>query len=131
MRYLLAVNGTLMRGLELNRNLVDNGAVFVKETETAPEYRVWTIGDVHPAMIRTPGEGGAVALEVWEVPAAALADILSKEPAGLTIGKVVLADGSEVLGVLGEPFLVEGQKEITEFGGWRGYLTAKGLTAHP
>jgi gamma-glutamylcyclotransferase (GGCT)/AIG2-like uncharacterized protein YtfP len=125
MRHLLAVNGTLMRGLELNRNLVDNGAVLIKETETAPEYRVWTVNDVHPAMIRTPGQGGAVALEVWEVPAAALADILSKEPAGLTIGKVVLADGSEVLGVLGEPFLVEGQKEITEFGGWRGYLAAK------
>jgi gamma-glutamylcyclotransferase (GGCT)/AIG2-like uncharacterized protein YtfP len=125
MPHLLAVNGTLMRGLELNRNLVDNGAVFIKETETAPEYRVWTVNDVHPAMIRTPGEGGAVALEVWEVPAAALADILSKEPAGLTIGKVALADGSEVLGVLGEPFLVEGQKEITEFGGWRGYLAAK------
>ncbi|GAA2359533.1 allophanate hydrolase-related protein [Dactylosporangium salmoneum] len=125
MRYLLAVNGTLMRGLELNQNLVGNGAVFVKETETAPEYRVWTINDVHPAMIRTPGEGGAVALEVWEVPAAALADILSKEPAGLTVGKVALADGSEVLGVLGEPFLVEGQREITEFGGWRGYLARK------
>ena len=121
----LAVNGTLMRGLELNRNLVDNGAIFVKETETVPEYRLWTINDIHPAMIRTPGEGGAVSLEVWEVPAAALADILSKEPPGLAIGKVALADGSEVLGVLGEPFLVEGQKEITEFGGWRSYLAAK------
>jgi hypothetical protein len=124
-RHLLAVNGTLMRGLQLNRNLVDNDAVFVRETETAPEYRLWTINDVHPAMMRTPGEGGAVSLEIWEVPAAALADILSKEPAGLSIGKVVLADGSEVLGVLGEPFLVKGQKEITEFGGWRGYLAAK------
>jgi gamma-glutamylcyclotransferase (GGCT)/AIG2-like uncharacterized protein YtfP len=128
--YLLAVNGTLMRGLELNRNLVDNGAVFVKETETASEYRIWSINDVHPAMIRTPGEGGAVGVEVWEVPADALADILSKEPAGLTIGKVRLSDGSEVLGVLGEPFLVEGRDEITEFGGWRGYLAEKGLTAH-
>lgn len=121
----LAVNGTLMRGLELNHNLVDNGGVFVKEAETAPEYRLWTINDIHPAMIRTPGDGGAVSLEVWEVPAVALADILSKEPPGLTIGKVALADGSEVLGVLGEPFLVEGQKEITEFGGWRSYLAAK------
>ena len=125
MDYLLAVNGTLMRGLELNPNLTDNGATFVSETTTAPEYRVWSINDVHPGMLRTPGAGAAVALEVWNVPAEALAVILGREPEGLTIGKVLLADGSAVLGVLAEPFLVEGQREITEFGGWRGYLAAK------
>jgi gamma-glutamylcyclotransferase (GGCT)/AIG2-like uncharacterized protein YtfP len=126
MRSLLAVNGTLMRGLELNANLVDNGATFVEETTTAPEYRLWSINDIHPAMLRTPGEGGPVAVEVWSVPAAALADILHKEPAGLAIGKVTLADGRQVLGVLGEPSLVAGQHEITEFGGWRAYRAAAG-----
>jgi hypothetical protein len=125
MDYQLAVNGTLMRGLELNPNLTNNGATFVLETTTAPEYRVWSINDVHPGMLRTPGEGAAVALEVWNVPGEALAVILGSEPAGLTIGKVVLADGSVVLGVLAEPFLVADKREITEFGGWRGYLAAK------
>jgi hypothetical protein len=38
---------------------------------------------------------------------------------------VVLKDGSIVLGVLGEPFLCEGQREITAFGGWRGYIAAR------
>ena len=33
------------------------------------------------------------------------------EPAGLTIGKVVLADGREVLGVLGEPWLCESRRD--------------------
>jgi gamma-glutamylcyclotransferase (GGCT)/AIG2-like uncharacterized protein YtfP len=121
MNVLLAVNGTLMRGLELNPNLVDNGATFVEETTTAAEYRLWTINDVHPAMIRTPGQGTAVAVEVWELPPEALVDVLSKEPTGLTVGKVTLADGRELLGVLGEPALVAGQREITEFGGWRAY----------
>jgi hypothetical protein len=46
---------------------------------------------------------------------------LSKEPAGLAIGKVKLSDGEEVLGVLGEAFLCEGQREITAYGGWRAY----------
>ena len=47
MRYLrtmdipLAVNGTLMRGLELNGNLTVAGAHFVREAATAPEYRLW------------------------------------------------------------------------------------------
>jgi len=30
-----------------------------------------------------------------------------------------------VLGVLGEPFLCEGQREITEHGGWRAYIAAQ------
>lgn len=125
MGHLLAVNGTLMRGLALNHKLVDSGAVFVREAETAPEYRLWTVDDVHPAMIRSPGKGGAISLELWDVPPAALPEILINEPAGLAIGKVVLADGGVVLGILGEPFLVEGRKEITTFGGWRNYLAVK------
>jgi hypothetical protein len=40
---------------------------------------------------------------------------------------VVLDDGSVILGVIGEPALVEGQREITEHGGWRAYAAAHGL----
>lgn len=121
----LAVNGTLMRGLALNDNLLDVGAVFVEETTTAPCYRLWSINDNHPAMIRTTdGTGTSVALEIWEVPAAGIATVLTQEPAGLAIGKVLLADETTVLGVVGEPFLVEGQREITDFGGWRPYTAS-------
>jgi hypothetical protein len=51
--------------------------------------------------------------------------ILLAEPPGLAVGKVVLRDGSIVLGVLGEPFLCEGKREITEYGGWRAYVASK------
>lgn len=122
---LLAVNGTLMRGLELNPNMLAVGATFVREDETDACYRIWTIDDRHPAMMRTPGEGTRVALEIWSVPAAGLGKILQNEPPGLSIGKVVLRDGSIVLGVLGEPFLCAGRREITEFGGWRAYMASK------
>ena len=122
---LLAVNGTLMRGLELNKNLLDVGATFVREDETDACYRIWSIDDRHPAMLRTPGAGARVALELWDVPASGLARILQNEPPGLAIGKVVLRDGSIVLGVLGEPFLCEGRREITAFGGWRAYVAAR------
>jgi hypothetical protein len=122
---LLAVNGTLMRGLELNPNMLAAGATFVREDQTGACYRIWSIGDRHPAMLRTPGAGTSVALELWEVPVAGLAKILLNEPPGLAIGKVVLQDGSIVLGVLGEPFLCEGQREITEFGGWRAYIATQ------
>jgi gamma-glutamylcyclotransferase (GGCT)/AIG2-like uncharacterized protein YtfP len=122
---LLAVNGTLMRGLALNGNLLAAGATFVREARTAPVYRLWSIEDRHPAMVRVASGGVAVALEVWSVPAAGLAAILLQEPPGLSIGKVRLEDGTEVLGVLGEPVLCEGQREITAHGGWRAYLAAR------
>jgi hypothetical protein len=114
-----------MRGLELNPNMLAAGATFVREDQTAACYRLFSIGDRHPAMLRTTGEAARVALEIWEVPANGVAQILLNEPPGLAIGKVLLDDGSIVLGVLGEPFLCEGQKEITALGGWRAYTASR------
>jgi Allophanate hydrolase C-terminal domain len=122
----LAVNGTLMRGLELHSNLIEAGAVFVRDALTSPVYRLWSIEDRHPAMVRVAAGGAGIAVEVWELPPEGLARILMKEPPGLSIGKVMLADGEEVLGVLGEPLLCEGQRDITAYGGWRAYRAAAG-----
>ena len=77
----LAVNGTLMRGLALNPNLTNVGATFECETETEAAYRLWSIGDAYPAMLRVADGGVAIAVEVWQVPAAGLGVILSQEPA--------------------------------------------------
>jgi hypothetical protein len=126
---LLAVNGTLMRGLELNPNLLAVDATFVREATTEASYRLWSINDRHPAMVRVASGGIGVPVEVWSVPAGGVAAVLLQEPPGLSIGKVKLADGSEVLGVLGEPILCEGQKEITRFGGWRAYTATLGQRA--
>jgi carbamate kinase len=127
---LLAVNGTLMRGLKLNPNMRAAGATFVREAQTEPAFRLWTINDDHPAMVRvSDGTGARVAVEIWSVPPAGLAGILLKEPPGLTIGKVRLDDGNTVLGVIGEPALVEGQREITNYGGWRAYVTREGISS--
>ena len=127
----LAVNGTLMRGLELNANMLGAGATFVRETTTAPAYRLWSIDDRHPAMIRVASGGAAIAVEVWEMPPVGLAQVLLQEPPGLCIGKVRLVDGEEVLGVLGEPLLVEGQRDITSHGGWRAYLASRAPSRRP
>mgnify|MGYP002777000322 CR=1 FL=1 len=119
---LLAVNGTLMRGLALNGNMQRVQAQFIREATTAPVYRLWSIADRHPAMQRVTSGGRAIAVEVWAVPLAGVSTLLQLEPPGLCIGKVQLADGETVLGVLGEAILCEGQREITEFGGWRTYI---------
>jgi len=121
----LAVNGTLMRGLELNDNLLNAGARFLYEASTTPNYRLWSINDVHPAMLQVSEGGTAIALEVWDVPTTGLIQVLQQEPPGLCIGKVKLDTGEEVLGVLGEPTLCEGQTEITCYGSWRAYIAAR------
>jgi len=127
---LLAVNGTLMRGLKLNPNLVAAKATFVREASTEPVYRLWSVRDDHPAMVRvTDGSGAAVNVEVWAVPLEGLAGLVENEPPGLAIGKARLGDGSIVLCVLGESALVQGQREITEYGGWRAYVEAEGISS--
>lgn len=121
----LAVNGTLMRGLALNGNLQAIGAHYVQEAKTAPIYRLWSIQDRYPAMLRVTDGGKAIALEIWAVPAAGLGTLLLQEPPGLCIGKVELETGEEVLGVLGEPICCEGEREITQWGGWRAYCQSQ------
>ncbi len=118
----LAVNGTLMRGLKLNQNMLDVGAEFVREAKTEKAYRCWSIEDDHPGMIKCSGGGAQIDVEVWAVPPEGLASILLKEPAGLCVGKVKLDDETLVLGVLAEPWSIVDQKEITQYGGWRRYI---------
>jgi len=119
----LAVNGTLMRGLELNKNLLEVGAKFIREAKTKKCYKLFSINDIHSAMYREANGGGnEISLEIWELDGDGLASVLINEPPGLCVGKVQLDDGTTVLGVLGEPHIFKDQKEITSFGGWKEYI---------
>jgi len=135
----IAVNGTLMRGLELEPNLINLGAKFVRDDYTEPMYRLYSIDDIHPGMIRLPASGlekmipVSVAIEIWSVPASGIATLLGKEPPGLSIGKIKLKDGgTELLGVLAEPALIAGKRDISDFPGggkaiFRDYIVQVGM----
>jgi adenine/guanine/hypoxanthine permease len=119
----LFVNGTLMRGLPLNSNLA--GAEFLGEHSTAPNYRVYSIGDVHPGMFEVgPDEGGiSVPGELYRVPEDVLARVEAGEPPDLYRGPVKLADGRVVQGILYPRELAErNHRDITAHGGWRAYI---------
>ena len=107
------------------------GSSFVREDKTMPEYRLYSINDVLPAMIRVPANttnGVSVIVEIWCVPADGLATLLGQEPLGLSIGKAKLMDNSTVLGVIAEPALLVGMKDISNFdGNWREYIAQTGL----
>jgi gamma-glutamylcyclotransferase (GGCT)/AIG2-like uncharacterized protein YtfP len=120
----LFVNGTLMRGLKLHPNL--DGATFLEEVWTAPVYRMHTIGDVHPGMYEVDQGGVSVQGELYEMPDDVWQRVESGEPPGLYRGPVKLADGRVVPGILYPREMAEAgrHRDISEFGGWRGYIAA-------
>jgi gamma-glutamylcyclotransferase (GGCT)/AIG2-like uncharacterized protein YtfP len=121
MPFELFVNGTLMRGLALHKNLA--GAEFLGEARTAPIYRLYSIGDRHPGMFEVPRGGVSVAGELYRVTEEVWRVVESGEPPGLHRGIVVLEDGRRVAGLLFPRELAEGRhRDISAFGGWRAYV---------
>jgi allophanate hydrolase len=124
----IAVCGAHLRGLPLNHQLTGIGATFLREDRTAPCYRIFVLEDgpvPKPGLLRTaPGDpaGGSIAVEVWELPDDAFGRFVAAIPSPLGIGKIALADGSEIPGFLCEPFATRGAEEITHLGGWRAFL---------
>jgi AGZA family xanthine/uracil permease-like MFS transporter len=119
---LLFVNGTLMRGLKLHANL--DGATFLEAPSTAPVYRIYSIGDVHPGMFEVAdGTGVSVEGELYDVPDEVWRRVEAGEPPGLYRGPVRLADGRVVPGILFPRELAEGggHRDISHLGSWRRY----------
>jgi gamma-glutamylcyclotransferase (GGCT)/AIG2-like uncharacterized protein YtfP len=117
----LFVNGTLMRGQAQHHNL--DGAEFLGEFHTAPVYRLYSIGDVHPGMFEVASGGVSVAGEMYRMSDETWARVEAGEPPHLYCGPVKLSDGRTVDGILFPREQAEGKhKDISEFGDWRAYM---------
>ena len=124
-RVSIAVVGAHMSGLPLNGQLTELGGRLESKAKTAPVYRFYALSGGpprRPGMVRVAQGGGAVELEVWSLPAAAVGSFLRKIPAPLGLGTVALADSSGVLGFLCESHATADAEDITSLGGWRAYL---------
>jgi allophanate hydrolase len=129
----LAVVGAHMSGLALNSQLTERGARLVLRSRTAPRYRLYELpgGPVaRPGLVRVrSGEvGGAIEVEVWEVPVAQLGSFLGDVPAPLGIGTLELQSGEQVKGFVCESYAADGATDITAWGGWRAWI-ARGESA--
>ncbi|GMK41642.1 allophanate hydrolase [Paenibacillus sp. CCS19] len=119
----VAVCGLHMRGFPLEQQMQGCGAHFVEETYTAARYRLLELATTpaKPGLIKLPEGGASIALEVWEMPVAAFGGFTAAIPAPLGIGKVELADGTEVSGFICEAYAEQTAIDITAWGGWRAY----------
>jgi len=129
----VAVVGAHLSGMPLNGQLSERGARLIAQTQTADAYRLYALpGTVppKPGLVRVgPGEGAAIAVEVWEMPAALYGSFVALIPSPLGIGTLSLADGSTVQGFICEPHFLQGAQDITHFGGWRNYIASRAAPA--
>ena len=125
----VAVVGAHLRGLPLNRELVERGARLERTARTAAKYRLVALPGTtppKPGLVRDTAAGGAIEVEVWRMPATSFGSFVAKIASPLGIGSIELDDGDRVQGFLCESWASVGATDITRFGGWRAYLKSEG-----
>lgn len=125
----VAVVGAHLSDMPLNGQLTERGAVLVSATHTAPDYRLYALPGTtppKPGMVRVAsGTGHAIAVEVWEMPAAQYGSFVALIPWPLGIGTITLVDGSTVQGFACDALALRGAEDISHHGGWRAFIASR------
>jgi allophanate hydrolase len=123
----LAVVGAHLKDMPLHGQLSSRSARFVRACRTAPTYRLYVMTNSTPEkpVLVHAENGAAIEVEIFELDVAAFGSFVAEVPPPLAIGTIVLEDGSEVKGFVGEPRATSMSEEITAHGGWRAYIASK------
>lgn len=124
----VAVVGAHLSGLPLNHQLTERHGRLEKAARTSTRYRLYALPGTtppKPGMVRDPGHGSAIEVEVWRLPVREYGSFVAGIPSPLGIGQVELENGEWVQGFVCEGWAVQGAEEISQFGGWRAYLEQK------
>jgi allophanate hydrolase len=119
----LLVVGAHLSGQPLNHELLAAGGTLAGPRATAPCYRLFALDTAppKPGLVRQAEGGASIAGAVWRLPAAGFARFMAGLATPMTVGRVLLDSGHEVLGFLCEPAAVAGAADITGYGGWRAW----------
>jgi len=123
----VAVVGAHLTGQPLNWQLVERGGRLVGQTRTTAAYRLFALPGTlppKPGMIKVASSGAAIEVEVWQIPARHYGPFVADVPSPLSIGTLLLEDGSQVQGFLCEQWATKDAEDITHFGSWRAYRAA-------
>ena len=124
----VAVVGAHLSGLPLNHQLTDRGGKLEKAARTSADYRLYALPGTtppKPGMLRDPGRGAAIEVEVWRLPLREYGSFVAGIPSPLGIGQIELDNGEWVQAFVCESWAAQGAEEITRLGGWRAYLAQK------
>ena len=121
----IALVGAHMAGLPLNSEISARGGRFLYAGKTAPDYRLYALAGgppKRPGLVRSKN-GASIALEVWALPLSRFGEFMAGIPSPLGIGTVVLDNGETVKGFICENAGIDGAEDITNYGGWRNFLS--------
>jgi allophanate hydrolase len=124
----IAVVGAHLSGLPLNYQLTERRGRLEKAARTSARYRLYALPGTtppKPGMVRDPGHGTAIELEVWRLPVREYGSFVAGIASPLGIGQVELENGEWVQGFVCEGWAVQGAEEISRLGGWRAFLAQK------
>ncbi|WP_227779500.1 MULTISPECIES: allophanate hydrolase [Paenibacillus] len=118
---LVAVCGLHMRGYPLEKQMLEHGSRFIGESQTAEKYQMVKLPTIpaKPGLLKKKAGGSSFTLELWQMPVANFGAFAALIPAPLGIGKIELADGTEVPGFICEGYAEEEAEDISAYGGWR------------
>jgi allophanate hydrolase len=123
----IAVVGAHLSGMALNGELKALDGRLLRATKTAGDYRLYALRGTappKPGLLRVEaGLGAAIEVEVWALTTEAFGAFVANVPPPMSIGSVRLADGSAVKGFLVEPQATVGARDISQYGGWRAFMT--------
>jgi gamma-glutamylaminecyclotransferase len=114
--------GSALRGQPDHQNLQD--AIFIKEAQTKPLYRLHSVKDGwHPGIYAVEEGGISIPGEVYELTRTQYEHLLATEPPDMYEATVILTDGEELSAMLYPQRLIEenGYEDISYHGGWAAY----------
>lgn len=118
--------GSALRGQPDHQNL--QSARFVKETRTAPKYRLHAVGNGwHPGIYQTDTDGISIPGELYEMSAEQYEYLKANEPPNMYPETVDLFDGETATAFLYPKALIDehGWPDISNYGGWAAYKAAE------
>ncbi len=119
----IAVCGLHMRGLGLNYQMTDLGAVYKETCVTSPEYSLKLLrGNPDKPFLSSGSVGNSIEVELWDMPIDAVGRFLKQIPSPLALGRIMLCDGREVVGFIGQAGYEQRLEDISVFGSWRTYM---------
>jgi allophanate hydrolase len=125
----VAVVGAHLSGMPLNHQLTARGARLLGRARTAPHYRLYLLSGAKPpkpGLVHSADASGyAIEVELWSMPVAGMGLLMAEIPSPLAIGTIELEDGRNVHGFVCESHAVAGARDISDFGGWRGFIATQ------